>query len=133
VSPLVVYDAYWQAVSFAGSPIAPGASSDPQSSVPASDNTAYVVLAPGWDPASSAPPTSFVVLQSRSGFSAHLGDTLHIPVSDATFAGNCAARSFLTQDQADFVSRLVFPGVFANLHYDPSTCTTTSIGGDGGT
>src|SRR6202035_3663349 len=62
--PLVVYRAQWQAVSFPA-PVAPGASSDPQDTLAASDNTAYVLLAPGWDPSSSAPPTAFIALQSR--------------------------------------------------------------------
>src|SRR5580658_5826742 len=40
----VVYQAFWQAVPFQ-TPVPPGSSSAPQSTVPASDNTAYVVLA----------------------------------------------------------------------------------------
>ena len=123
---MVVYHAYWQAVSFQ-TPIPPGSSSVPQSTVPASDNTAYVVVAPGWDPASSTPPTSLVVLQSRSGFDVHLGGTLHVPVDDTTFAGNCASGSFLSQAQADFITELVFPADFAPLRYDAASCTTTRI------
>lgn len=122
--PLVVYQAVWQAVPFP-SAIPPGASSGPQPTVPASDNTAYVVLAPGWDPASSTTPTHLVVMQSWGGFDVHLDDTVHIPVDDTTFAGNCAAGSALTQDQADFITQRVFPGVFANVHYDAATCTST--------
>jgi hypothetical protein len=121
-NPLVVYRAYWQAVSFAN-PITPGSSSFPQGTVAASDNTAYVVLAPSWDP-NGAPPTSFVVMESRNGFAAHLDTTLHIPVDDATFVGNCAARSFLSQAQADFITQLVFPNDFASLRYDAASCTT---------
>jgi hypothetical protein len=124
---LVVYRAAWQAVTFQH-PILPGSSSDPQSTVAASENTAYVVLAPGWDPASAASPTSFVVLQSRQGFAVHLDDTLHIPVDDTTFVGDCAAGSFLSQAQADFITRLVFPSDFASLHYGAASCKTTPIG-----
>ena len=126
--PLVVYRAYWQAVSFQ-SPTAPGSSSAPQPTVPCSDNTAWAVLAPGWDPTSSTPPTSFIVLQSRSGFAVDLGDTVHIPVDDATFAGSCEAGSPLSQSQADFITQLVFPGVFADagLRYDAATCTTSPV------
>ena len=130
-APLVIYAAVWQAVTFP-SPVPPGSSSVPQSTVPASENTAYVVLAPGWDPRSTATPTSLVVLQSHGGFAVNLSDTLHIPVDDATFTGDCAAGSFLTQAQADFITQLVFPGTFANLRYDASTCTTTQIGDAGG-
>ncbi len=124
--PLVVYHAAWQAVSFQ-SPLPPGAASDPQATVAASDNTAYVVLAPGWDPNSKTPPTAFVVMQSRSGFASHLDTTLHIPVDDTTFMGNCAAGSFLSQAQADFITQLVFPGDFAAFRYDAASCTTTPI------
>jgi hypothetical protein len=124
-TPLIVYRAFWQAVSFSN-PIPPGDSSDPQNTVSASDNTAYVVLAPGWDPTSNTPPASFVVLQSIHGFAVDLNNTLHIPVSDATFAGNCAAGSFVPQGVADFITQRVFASVFAGLTYDAATCTTTS-------
>jgi hypothetical protein len=103
--------------------------------VAASANTAYVVLAPGWDPTSdptsTTQPTSFIVLQSRDGFAVNLGDTLHIPVDDTTFAGNCTAGSVLTQAQADFITQLVFPSTFRSFHYDAATCTTTQIGDAG--
>lgn len=124
---LVICRAAWQAVTFQD-PLAPGASSDPQSTVAASENTAYVVLAPGWDPASAAPPTSFVVLQSRQGFAVHLDNTLQIPVDDTTFMGNCAAHSFLSQTQADFITQFVFPGDFASFRYDAASCKTSPNG-----
>ncbi len=132
---LVVYSAYWQAVAFETA-VAPGSSSAPQGTFPASDNTAYVVLAPGWDPDAGSPPTSFVLLQSRNGFGVHLGDTLHIPVDDATFAGNCASGSFLTQAQADFIVQRIFtahifPDVWVPFGYDAATCTTTLLGDAG--
>ncbi len=122
--PLVVYEAYWQAVSFRG-PIFPGGSSSPQPTVPASANTAYALLAPGWDPSTAATPTALVVLQSNEGFSVHLDGHLAITVDNAAFSGDCAASSYLTQAQADFITQLVFPTAFAGLQYDPSTCTTT--------
>jgi hypothetical protein len=127
---LVVYQAYWQAVSFA-EPVPPAASSTAQSTIPASANTAYAVLAPGWDPASSTPPSSFVVLQSVNGFSVQLDDRLTIPIDDTTFAGNCAAGRLLKQSQADFITGFVFPTVFAGKHYDAATCTTTLTGDAG--
>ncbi|HEV3189113.1 MAG TPA: hypothetical protein VGY54_01380 [Polyangiaceae bacterium] len=127
---LVIYRAYWQAVSFLD-PIPPGASSDAQSTVPASANTAYVVLAPGWDPDASTPPTSLVVMQSRNGFEVHLNDTLHIPVDDTTFAGNCPSGSFLSQAQADFITQLIFPDD-ASLGYNAMSCTTTPSADDAG-
>jgi hypothetical protein len=128
--PLVIFQGYWQAVTFS-TPILPGGSSGLQTTVPASDNTAYVVLAPGWDPQSSPQPTSFVVLQSRGGFAVALNHTLHIPVDDSTFDGNCAAGSTLTQSQADFITGITFPITFAGLAYDAATCTTRSVGDAG--
>ena len=121
----VVYRAFWQAVPFT-TPLAPGASSDPQSTVAASPNVAYALLAPGWDPSSGAAPASFVVLESRLGFEVHLNETLHIPVDDSRFAGNCAAGSALSQAEADFVTQRVFADSFAGLVYDAPTCATTS-------
>lgn len=126
-SGIVIYRAFWQAVPFQ-TPLPPGSSSDPRNTVPASANTAYVVLAPGWDPSSPTPPTRFVVLQSKQGYGVHVSGTVRIPVSDASFVGNCAARSFLTQPQADFITRIVFPDVFGGLAYDAATCTTTPTG-----
>jgi hypothetical protein len=128
-SPLVVYRAFWQAVAFQD-PVAPGTSSDAQSTVPASANTAYVVLAPGWDPSSDAGPTSFVLLESRdAGFGVSLGDTLTIPVDDTTFVGNCDAGSHLSQAQADLITQRVFtptifPDASAPFRYEAATCTT---------
>jgi hypothetical protein len=123
----IVYHAFWQAVSFT-TPVPPDSSSDPQTTVPASANTAYVILAPGWDPTAdgaASTPTSFIVLQSRNGFAVHINSTLHIPVDDSTFVGDCAAGSLLTQDQADFITQRVFASDFAGLSYDAGTCTTT--------
>jgi hypothetical protein len=128
--PLVVYQAHWQAVAVT-TPVPPSTSSGPLSTVPASDNTAWVALAPGWDPSSSSPPVSFIVMQSRSGFAVGLNGTLHIPVDDADFEGNCATGSPLSQSQADFITQLVFPTLFQGLQYDAATCTTTSVGDAG--
>ena len=68
-SGLVIFQGQWSIASFA-TPVAPGTSSDPQEAVAASANTAYVVLAPGCDPSvdGGATPTTFIVLQSISGF-----------------------------------------------------------------
>ena len=128
--PLIVYRAFWQAVPFPDA-VAPGASSEPQSTVAASPNTAYVLLAPGWDPNGPTPPISFVVLQSKNGFGVNLYDTLHLPVDDASFVGNCASGSFLSQVQADFITQRIFPDAFASFRYDAATCTTTPLGDAG--
>ena len=126
-NPFIVNQAFWQAISFTA-PVPPGASSEPQDTIPASANTAYVLVAPGWDPKAdggASTPTSLIVLQSRSGFEVHIDHQLRIPVDDADFIGNCAAGSVLTRDEADFITQRVFADVFAGLHYDPTTCSTT--------
>ncbi len=127
-APFVVYRAFWQAVAFQN-PVPPGESSDAQSTLPASPQTAYAILAPGWDPSSDAGPTSFVILQSSAGFGVAEGETLHIRVGDATFVGNCASGSHLTQDQADFITKFVFtstifPDAAPPFRYVAATCTT---------
>jgi len=124
--PLVVYHAFWQAISFQ-TPVAPGSSSDVQDTIPASANTAYAILAPGWDVTSSIAPTSLIAIQSRNGFEVHLNGTLHIAVDDRTFDGNCASGSFLSPKQADFITQRVFASDFAGLSYDAATCTTTPV------
>jgi hypothetical protein len=127
-SGYVVYRAYWGSVSFSD-PVFPGSSSEVKDTIPASTNTAYVVLAPRWDPDAGSPPTptSFLLLQSIDGFGLRLGDTLHITVDDADFAGNCAVGSHLSQAQADFITQFVLPDVFPDaapsLQYDPALCT----------
>ena len=121
---LVVYHAFWQAVSFQ-TPVPPESSSDPQDTIPASANTAYAVLAPGWDVTSSIAPTSLIAIQSRNGFEVHLNNTLHISVDDTTFVGNCASGSSLTQEQADLITQRVFASDFEGLSYDAATCTTS--------
>jgi hypothetical protein len=131
MTPLVIYRAAFKEVAFQ-TPLPPGSSSGPQPTVPASDNPAYVVLAPGWDPTSSSAPTSFVVMQSRNGLAVRLGTTLDIPVDDTTFEGNCAAGSVIAQAQADFLTQIVFQDTFAGLKYDATTCTTTLVGDGGG-
>lgn len=125
-SELVIYQAFWQAVRFS-TPLAPGASSDPQNTVPASANTAYVVLAPDFDPSNPAPPTAFVVLESSSGFAVDLDSNLEIAVDDSSFVGNCETGSQLDQAEADLITQRVFDDVFAGLVYDAATCTTSSV------
>jgi hypothetical protein len=70
---------------------------------------------------------------------------LSIPVEDTTFAGNCATGSFLSQQEADFITQVVFPSaqqgagweagpggehipnLFAGLRYDAATCALSPI------
>jgi hypothetical protein len=130
-APVIVYRGSWQAVALSD-PLTPGASSDPQDTVAASPNTAYALLAPGWNPASGSTPEALVAVRSRAGFAVHLGTTVDIPVSDADFDGDCAAGSHLPREEADFITQRVFADDFAGRRYDPATCTTSPPFGDGG-
>ena len=67
-------------------------------------------------------------MQSRSTYALALGSTLTISVDDEAFEGNCASGSRLTQQQADFLTQIVFSSDFAGFTYDASTCTTTAVG-----
>ena len=125
-APFVVFKAFWQAVPF-NDPVMPGESSPEQSSVSASPNTAYALIAPGWDADAGPTPSSFILLRSRGDFGLNFDDTLHIPIDDAHFTGNCAVGSRLTQDEADFISQQVFPADMASFNYDALTCKATLI------
>jgi hypothetical protein len=119
----VVFLAQWENVTFT-TPLAPGDASVPQAALQATANTAYVVLAPGFDPSSGATPTKLVLLESKTGFAVGLGDTVTIPVDDTTFLGNCAVHSTLPQADADFMTQRVFQATFTGLRYDAATCKT---------
>jgi hypothetical protein len=123
-SGLVVYRAVWAATSF-DDPVVPGTSYSALGAYASSENAVYVVLAPDWDPTSHYAPPTFIVLKSRTGFSVHLENTLHIPVDDAHFDGNCRHGSVLTQADADFITQIVFANVFAGLKYEAATCRLT--------
>lgn len=128
----VVYKAWWSSTLFTD-PISPGASSDPQRAVTNTD-VAYAIIARGWDPTSTDPPPSLVVLRSSTRLTVVRGDDLHLVVSPNTFVGDCAHASVLSQDEADFITERIFPGDFAGFHYDAASCTLTAAPTlDGGT
>jgi hypothetical protein len=120
-----VYRAWWVTTYFPD-PVAPGQTSTEQRGVPGAD-TAYAVLAPGWDPSSAAPPTSFVVSKSKAALTSTRGDTLHIVVSDSTFEGSCAAKQPLSQADADFITQRIFPAEFAGVTYDAASCVIRPV------
>lgn len=121
---VVVYKVWWQTTLFAQS-VAPGTSSETERVAPATD-TAFAVLAPGWDPASGAAPGRLVAVQSRSALSVERGGLLHVRVSPDTFVGDCAAGADrLTQEQADFITQRIFPAEFAGVAYAASDCRVT--------
>ena len=126
----VVYRAWWVATYFPD-PVAGGTTSAEQRSVPATE-LAYALLAPGWDPASTTPPSRLIVVRSKAPLESVRGEVLHIAVSDQTFTGNCVAGQPLSQEDADFVTQRIFPGPFANVTYDAKTCTSTPVATDAG-
>jgi hypothetical protein len=125
---VVVYKAWFVTTLFT-EPVLPAQSSDERRSVPATDS-AYALLAPGWDPEGTAPPTALIAVQSKGKLSVRRGDVLHLAVSDATFTGNCAAKQPLSQADADFITQRIFPGDFANVTYDATTCTSAPTPAD---
>src|SRR5215472_11383187 len=98
---MIVYKVWW-VTTLLPDPVAPGQEGQPQRTVPHAD-FAYAVLAPGWDPSPGTPPTRFIAAKSAASLGAARGATLHVHVSDATFDGNCAAGSSLSQDDADLI------------------------------
>jgi hypothetical protein len=126
----VVYRAWYASTLFLD-PVAPGATSGEQRTVPSTDYV-YVVLAVGWDPTSGTPPTQLVVLRSKGQLGVSRGDLALIQVSPVRFDGDCAAGSPLAQEDADFITQRIFPGPFAGLRYDAATCKGTSLRSDGG-
>ncbi len=111
----------WWATSLMPDPVAPGAEGQPQRTVPDAD-FAYAVLARGWDPSSSSAPTKLLAAKSLVILGAARGDTLHVHVSEGTFAGDCTAGQPLSQDDADFIATRIFPAEFAGMTYDAATC-----------
>lgn len=127
---IVVYKAWWVATLFK-EPVLPAAVSDEERSVPETDFV-YALLAPGWDPTTGAVPTKLVAVKSKAKLGVARGETLHIAVSDETFDGNCDAQQPLSQEDAAIVTQRIFPGDFANVAYDPESCTTSPLSEDGG-
>lgn len=122
---MTVYQVWWR-TTLLENPVAPGAESERERTVPGSDY-AYVLVAPAWDSASGRGPTRLLALRSAAALSVARGDTLHIAVGPAGFVGNCAAGTALTADDADLITTRIFPGAFSGVHYDPATCTTTPV------
>jgi hypothetical protein len=114
----------WWVTSLLPDPVTPGGEGHAQRTVPNTD-FAYAVLAPGWDPSSSAPPARFLAVRSTMKLSALRGETLHVRVSDDTFVGDCEAGKPLSQEDADFITQRIFPAEFEGLAYDATNCETT--------
>lgn len=128
-----VYQGWWSVTLFT-TPVAAGTTSDPQRAITSTD-FAYALLAPGWDPASGTTPTTLVPVKSSAALHVKRGDTLHIVVSDEATTGDCAAGKPLSQEDADFITQRIFPGLFANVTYDAATCISTptpAVKADGG-
>ncbi|MEO8876535.1 MAG: hypothetical protein ABI461_13175 [Polyangiaceae bacterium] len=125
-----VYKGWWLVTVFTD-PVAAGAQSDPHRVVSGND-AAYVILAPGWDPASGTTPSVLIPAKSNGAIGVAKGDQLTITIDDAHFTGNCATGHPLAQIDADFITENIFPGDFAGMTYDAATCTLTPIPEDAG-
>jgi hypothetical protein len=124
-----VFKTWWVTTLFP-IPVAAGASSETERTIAASD-FAYALLAPGWSPDSGAPPPRLVAVKSVQKLTVAAHDLLTIIVSDDRFAGNCAAGTTLTNDDARLIVERIFPGELAGMSYDAATCTSTPASSDG--
>jgi hypothetical protein len=122
---VAVYRGWWLVATFPD-PVPGGSSSESERIVAGSDH-AYLVLAPGWDPASGSAPVQLLPAMTDV-LSVDRGGTLHILVDDAHVTGNCAAGHPLTQPQADLITQSIFPATFAGFAFDAATCTLTPRG-----
>ena len=125
---ITVYETWW-ATTLLADPVAPGATSAIERTVPG-DDFAYALLAPGWTPGSGAPPAALIAARSAERLSVARGALLRIAVSDDAFIGNCAAGKPLDADSAQLIVERIFPGDFAGATYDPATCATTPASAD---
>jgi len=125
-----VFEVWWSTTLFPR-PVAAGATSETERTVPASD-FAYALLAPGWSPESGGAPPRLVAVRSADPLSVAAHDRLRIVVSPDTFVGDCATGPPLDEDDAQLIVERIFPGAFAGASYDPATCRTTPASGDGG-
>jgi hypothetical protein len=126
----VVYQV-WYASTLFGDAIASGDSSEEERTVPGSDYV-YALLAPGWDSASSLPPSRLLALRSKGKLDVMRGDVGLIVVSPRTFDGDCGAGGKLDQEAADLVTQRIFPGPFAGARYDADACLAVPIADSGG-
>jgi hypothetical protein len=117
-----VFKVWWVTTLFP-SPVAPGASSETERTVPG-DDFAYALLAPSGLPDAQQPPANLVALKSTEKIAAAEHDLLTITVSDDRFAGNCASGSVLSDEDAQLIVQRIFPGDFAGQTYDPATCAS---------
>jgi hypothetical protein len=125
-----IFKAWWSVALFPD-PVAAGQTSEPERVVPGTD-VAYALLAPGWDPAAKDKPPTLVPIRTKAKLTVDRAGTLRVMISDATTVGNCAAGNPLSADDAAFIVDRIFPGEFAGMTYDPSTCTGRPVREDAG-
>jgi hypothetical protein len=126
-----VYKGWWAVAQFPR-PVAAGEMSDPVRIVPGNDY-GYALLAPGWEAANGAPPTTVIPLRSAQKLSVGRGELLTFVVSEWATIGDCGTGNPLTQEDADYVTQRIFPGEFANLVYDAASCVSVPVSnGEGG-
>ena len=115
-APIEVRRVWWEPTYFAD--LVPSGSTSAELRTVPETGLAYALVA---EPGSDA----LVILRSREPLTVARGEALRIVVSDATFAGRCAAGSPLAQADADFVAERIFPVELDGRTYDAATCTLT--------
>jgi hypothetical protein len=128
---MTIFKAWWVTTLFP-KPVALGESSGTERTTPGNDY-AYALVAPDWSVDDGGSPARLIALKSRQKLSAAAHDLLQITVSDEQFAGNCATGEPLSADDAELIVQRLFPGDFAAIAYDPTTCMSTSVTADAGT
>ena len=117
----VVTKVWWSTTLFPD-PIAPGETSTEQRLVPASD-AAYALLSRG---------SVLVAVKSRKAWQVTRSGVLSIELAPSSITGDCAAGSALTVDEAELITKRIFPGQFSGKTYDPVHCSTFSETPGGG-
>lgn len=125
-----IFQVWWGTTLFS-SPVAPGATSEPERTVPATD-FAYALIAPGWSVEERDRPSALLALKSAAPLVAPAHHLLTIVVADDGFVGDCAAGRPLPEEDARFIVERIFPGEFAGTIYDSSTCVATPVAADAG-
>ncbi len=110
----VVSKVWWSTTLFPD-PVAPGETSAEQRLVPTSDE-AYSLLSRGG---------KLIAVKSLAPWQVKRSEVLSIELSPSTITGDCAMGSRLTTEDAQLITRRIFPGEFFGKTYDPATCTVT--------
>lgn len=123
VDDTVVYKVWFQTTLFPDA-LLPGERSVQERLVP-SEDFAFALLAPGWDPTSASPPATLMVVKTSAKSTIDRGGVLVLELNHETVDGDCRHGKSLSQDDADLITQRIFPGPFTGSTYDAKTCVVT--------